>query len=355
MIEISLHTTISHIIFITLHYHYFCLLCKSNKKKRETFDNNDFFHYFCAMKQEQDIKLSVVIPVYNKQEYLETCMKSVFAQDLKGIEAIAVDDGSTDGSGAVLDHLAYSFPSLRVIHTTNGGVTAARRTGVEAARGRYVTFVDPDDKVVEHGLDKLYNAIVSTGADEVVGTYRTQHGVTVSTGITGEADTTWMMRQLLASKARFCVLWAVIFKKELLEGCLSAPRTIRSGEDILMQILCLVKRPKVVFIDDVVYEYTVGLPNDRRQNLDEQRAYDAHLRDGLAPVWDEMKDYFLLRQLKQYENFIAAGEFHVLNDYFRPLRRQLSSRIPLADRIALLLPPCLAYIPIKLRKFGHIS
>ena len=151
------------------------------------------------MKQEQDIKLSVVIPVYNKQEYLEVCMKSVFAQDLNGIEAIAVDDGSTDGSGDILDHLTSSYPSLRVIHTTNGGVTAARRIGVEAARGRYVTFVDPDDKVVEHGLDKLYNAIVSTDADEVIGTYRTQHGITVRTGITGEADTTWMIRQLLAS------------------------------------------------------------------------------------------------------------------------------------------------------------
>ena len=56
------------------------------------------------MKQEQDIKLSVVIPVYNKQEYLEVCMKSVFAQDLNGIEAIAVDDGSTGGSGDNHDH-----------------------------------------------------------------------------------------------------------------------------------------------------------------------------------------------------------------------------------------------------------
>ena len=307
------------------------------------------------MKQEQDIKLSVVIPVYNKQEYLEVCMKSVFAQDLNGIEAIAVDDGSTDGSGVILDHLTSSYPSLRVIHTTNGGVTAARRIGVEAARGRYVTFVDPDDKVVEHGLDKLYNAIVSTDADEVIGTYRTQHGITVSTGITGEADTTWMIRQLLASKARFCVLWAVIFKKELLDGCLTAPSTIRSGEDILMQILCLVKRPKVVFIDDIVYEYTAGLPNNRRQNLDEQRAYDIHLREGLAPVWNEMKDYYLLRQIKQYENFIAAGDFHVLDDYFRPLRLQLSSRIPLADRIAILLPPCLAYIPINLRNLVCFS
>lgn len=302
------------------------------------------------MKHSQDIGLSVVIPVYNKQEYLETCFKSIFAQTMHNLEAIAINDGSTDASGEICDRLATQYPRLRVIHTPNSGVTAARRRGVEAARGKYITFVDPDDQVAEHGLDHLFQAIEQIGADEVVGAYRTQHGIIVRPGITGEVDTSWMIRQLLSNKAQFCVLWAVIFRKEILQDCLTAPRIISSGEDILMQILCLVKRPKVIFIDQVVYQYTTGLPNDRKRNLEQQRAYDQHLRQGLQPVWDEMKDYYLLRQIKQYESFIAEGQYNVLNDYFRPLRSQLSSNIPLADRIAMLLPPRIAYIPIRLRK-----
>lgn len=302
------------------------------------------------MKQKTDIKVTVVVPVYNKCDYVESCLLSVLGQQFEGLEVVAVDDGSTDGSGDICDRLAQQHSALRVIHVENGGVTAARRIGVEKARGRYVTFVDSDDMVTEGGIKTLFNAIESSGADEVVASYKTHRGVTVTTGITGFVDTSWMLRELLGSKARFCVLWAVLFRRELLEGCLNAPRVIRSGEDILMQIMCLVKRPKVYFITDVVYEYKVDLPNDRRQNLEEQRAYDDCLRQALQPVWSEMSDHFVLRQLKQYENFIAAGKFDVLDKYFRPLRRQLTSNIPLADRIAILLPPWLAYFPIKLRK-----
>lgn len=302
------------------------------------------------MKQKTDIKVTVVVPVYNKCDYVESCLLSVLGQQFEGLEVIAVDDGSTDGSGDICDRLAQQHSALRVIHVENGGVTAARRIGVEKARGRYVTFVDSDDMVTEGGIKTLFDAIESSDADEVVASYKTHRGVTVTTGITGFVDTSWMLRELLGSKARFCVLWAVLFRRELLEGCLNAPRVIRSGEDILMQIMCLVKRPKVYFITDVVYEYKVDLPNDRRQNLEEQRAYDDCLRQALQPVWSEMSDHFVLRQLKQYENFIAAGKFDVLDKYFRPLRRQLTSNIPLADRIAILLPPWLAYFPIKLRK-----
>ena len=302
------------------------------------------------MKQKTDIKVTVVVPVYNKCDYVESCLLSVLGQQFEGLEVIAVDDGSTDGSGDICDRLAQQHSALRVIHVENGGVTAARRIGVAKARGRYVTFVDSDDMVTEGGIKTLFDAIESSGADEVVASYKTHRGVTVTTGITGFVDTSWMLRELLGSKARFCVLWAVLFRRELLEGCLNAPRVIRSGEDILMQIMCLVKRPKVYFITDVVYEYKVDLPNDRRQNLEEQRAYDDCLRQALQPVWSEMSDHFVLRQLKQYENFIAAGKFDVLDKYFRPLRRQLTNNIPLADRIAILLPPWLAYFPIKLRK-----
>lgn len=302
------------------------------------------------MKQKTDIKVTVVVPVYNKCDYVESCLLSVLGQQFEGLEVVAVDDGSTDGSGDICDRLAQQHSALRVIHVENGGVTAARRIGVEKARGRYVTFVDSDDMVTEGGIKTLFDAIESSDADEVVASYKTHRGVTVTTGITGFVDTSWMLRELLGSKARFCVLWAVLFRRELLEGCLNAPRVIRSGEDILMQIMCLVKRPKVYFITDVVYEYKVDLPNDRRQNLEEQRAYDDCLCQALQPVWSEMSDHFVLRQLKQYENFIAAGKFDVLDKYFRPLRRQLTSNIPLADRIAILLPPWLAYFPIKLRK-----
>lgn len=296
------------------------------------------------------MEVSVVIPVYNKEEYVEQCLRSVLAQQFDGFEVIAVDDGSTDGSGAVCDRLAAGDSRLRVVHTPNGGVTAARRRGVEEARGRYVTFADADDMMLPGGLRSLYDAIEREQADEVVATYRNQHGRHVDSGLRGVADPAMMIRQLLGNRARFCVLWAVIFRRGLLDGCLGAPRQIRSGEDILMQVMCLVKRPKVVCIPDCVYFYNEGLPNDRRLELGEQIVYDRVLREALAPCWNEHCDDFTLRQLKMYENFIDQKMFHVRKAYYHQLRPRLNASLPLADRLAFLLPPRLAYFPIHLKK-----
>ena len=294
--------------------------------------------------------LSVIVPIYNKAEYIEPCLESILEQDLESFEVIAVDDGSTDDSGKVCDEMARLYPNLKVMHVPNGGVTAARRIGVEHAKGEYVTFVDADDLMKPQALSVLLDAIRETGADEVVATYDTHYGEHITTKIVGTIDAEWMIRQLMASTAKFCVLWAVIFRRDKIIDCLYAPRVIRSGEDILMQILFLLKRPKVVFIPDSVYVYTVGLPNDRQMTLQEQVAYDDILRKAMSSRWDEFSECFTLRRIKMYENFIYNRSLHVLFPYYSDLRKSLTKGIPLADRIAVLLPPRIAYFPISFRK-----
>ena len=294
--------------------------------------------------------LSVIVPIYNKAEYIEPCLESILEQDLESFEVIAVDDGSTDDSGKVCDEMARLYPNLKVMHGLNGGVTAARRIGVEHAKGEYVTFVDADDLMKPQALSVLLDAIRETGADEVVATYDTHYGEHITTKIVGTIDAEWMIRQLMASTAKFCVLWAVIFRRDKILDCLYAPRVIRSGEDILMQILFLLKRPKVVFIPDSVYVYTVGLPNDRQMSLQEQVAYDDILRKAMSSRWDEFSECFTLRRIKMYENFIYNRMFHILFPYYSDLRKSLTKGIPLADRIAVLLPPRIAYFPISFRK-----
>ena len=92
------------------------------------------------------LKLSIVIPVYNVEKYLAKCLDSVIYPGLEGYEVIAVNDGSTDGSGAIAADYAERYPSLiRLIEQENGGLGAARNTGLEAARGEFVCFLDSDD------------------------------------------------------------------------------------------------------------------------------------------------------------------------------------------------------------------
>ena len=102
------------------------------------------------------MKVSVVIPVYNVKPYLERCVKSVLRQTHKDLEIILVDDGSTDGSGALCDTIAAEEPCVLAIHQQNQGAAIARNRGIHVATGEYIFFLDSDDEwLVEDGVEIL--------------------------------------------------------------------------------------------------------------------------------------------------------------------------------------------------------
>ncbi len=296
--------------------------------------------------------VSVIVPVYNKAEYVEDCLRSIATQDFDSFEVIAVDDGSTDGSAEICDRLAAEFPCLTAVHKANGGVTAARRMGYEMSEGSYITFADADDQMLPGALRRLCSEMEATGADEVVARFVNQHGELKGCAGDRYGEPSQMIKQLLSSRADFPVLWAVLFRRELLDGCLDTPRQIRSGEDILAQIECLLKNPKVWFSGETVYLYNEGLPNDRPLDIAEQKLYDTILYHIFSPCIGEYRPYIVLRQVKMYENFIHKRQFSVCRYHYSFLRHADKSRLSLADRIALLLPPRLAYYPVAWKK-GH--
>ena len=297
------------------------------------------------------MEISIVIPVYNKAEYIGGCLESLLRQDFVSFEVVAVDDGSTDLSGKLCDEKAVGDERLRVIHTENGGVTAARRKGVEAAKGRYIVFVDADDELLPGALRTLHEAITAHDADEVIATFCTQDGTrspVVHEGL--QPDTSAMIRTIITGKNRFPVLWAVIFRKEILDGCLDTPREIIEGEDLLMQVKVLMKQPRVWFVSDCVYRYSLGLPNSRRHTMERARLYDRLLRDTLAPKWEQMQSAYVLHQLKECERFIIEGQPEVKDSYYRRAIGKLPGDIPLYHRIVWLLPPAMAVHLIRIYK-----
>lgn len=98
-------------------------------------------------KQDSNPTLSVIVPVYNVERYLPTCIESILGQTFRDLELILVDDGSPDGSGEICDRYAAQDSRVRVIHKPNGGVGSARNAGLDVARGKYLTFVDGDDEL----------------------------------------------------------------------------------------------------------------------------------------------------------------------------------------------------------------
>lgn len=119
------------------------------------------------MKEQKNPAISVVVPVYNVEAYLRECVDSVLNQTMGDFEVILVDDGATDSSGSICDEYGRQDPRIQVIHQTNGGLSAARNTGLDAAKGDYVYFLDSDDYIVPHALEKLCHIAKKEGADVV--------------------------------------------------------------------------------------------------------------------------------------------------------------------------------------------
>lgn len=116
--------------------------------------------------------ISVIVPVYNVEKYLEQCIDSLLSQTYQNFEIILVDDGSTDSSGKICDIYEENNENIKVIHKKNEGLGFARNTGLLYATGEYVTFIDSDDYADKYLLEDLYNGILETDVDVCIGGFK---------------------------------------------------------------------------------------------------------------------------------------------------------------------------------------
>lgn len=112
-------------------------------------------------------KISVIIPIYKVEKYLNRCVDSVLNQTLTDLEVILVDDGSPDGCGKICDQYAEKDERIKVVHKENGGLSSARNAGLDIATGEYTFFLDSDDWLEKDGLERLYNKAIETNVDFV--------------------------------------------------------------------------------------------------------------------------------------------------------------------------------------------
>ena len=115
--------------------------------------------------------ISVIVPVYNVEQYLSRCVDSILAQSCQELEIILVDDGSRDRSGAICDEYARRDPRISVIHKENGGLSSARNAGIEAASGQWLQFVDSDDYIAGDMTGKLLKACLEDHTRIAMGGY----------------------------------------------------------------------------------------------------------------------------------------------------------------------------------------
>ena len=111
---------------------------------------------------EKNIILSIILPVYNVEKYIERCVESILTQNREDIEIIIVDDGATDGSPQICDKYAEKISNIKVIHKQNGGLSSARNAGMDVANGKYIYFLDSDDWITEDAIRIILSAGTSS-------------------------------------------------------------------------------------------------------------------------------------------------------------------------------------------------
>lgn len=117
------------------------------------------------MRSQMQPLISVIIPVYNGEQYLKNCIESIEAQSYEPLEVIVINDGSTDGTAEVCEKLAEAYENLSFVTTEDVGVSASRNRGISMAKGEFLTFIDADDRIHPQMLQRLYDAIEQTGSD----------------------------------------------------------------------------------------------------------------------------------------------------------------------------------------------
>lgn len=216
------------------------------------------------------MKYSILIPVYNVETYLPQCLDSVLAQTLRDFEVILVDDGSTDGSGAVCDRYQQSEPNrIRVIHKENQGLISARRVGIQAARGKYCVFVDSDDFVEPDLLQRIEAYLGGDPEIDVLlysfrydrdGNAAERYPAAFYDGRTWHEDKSELYRAL-AFTNKITTIWTKAIRRELL---LADPTdyTVYYGknmaEDLLQSLYPITAARKVRYTDAVLYHYRIN-------------------------------------------------------------------------------------------------
>lgn len=205
--------------------------------------------------------ISVIVPVYNGQEYLENCIKSIEAQTYGNLEVIIVNDGSTDQTGAVCGRLQKAYNNVRVLTLHDEGVSAARNTGIEAAAGELVTFVDADDRLRPEMLQVLYDCMGKTGSDAVgcrFFLWRNEEEWQQACGGTRQDSRTetytpdrYLREAILCGNSR---CWSKLYRKEILKKARFREK-LTIGEDMLFLVKLLPMIRKIAETDYLGYGY----------------------------------------------------------------------------------------------------
>ena len=202
--------------------------------------------------------ISVIVPVYNVEKYLDKCVDSILHQEYSDIEIILVDDGSLDNGGLLCDEYACRYQNITVVHKQNGGLSDARNMGIRAADGDWIAFVDSDDYVDQRYLQALYDAVTRDDSDLSVCDFvpiredRTiieRWGGLPNLTLSNKAD----MIRIIDSHWKIVPAWNKLYKAKLFDDLEFEKGKLHEDEFFIHRVL--VKCNRITIISDALYYY----------------------------------------------------------------------------------------------------
>lgn len=247
----------------------------------------------------ESVKVSIIVPVYNVPESaLRKCLESTINQTMKEVEVLVIDDGSTDHSGLICDEYATSDNRIRVIHKANGGLSAARNTGYEMARGEWITFLDGDDWIDPATCEKAYNLGIENDVDIVIfGTvqefehYTNPFKYHYENGRVFQSEECKQLQcEILNFTGNIATAWAKLIRKSVLDkNQIEHNARLRQGsEGIEFNVRLFEKIESAVFTDEIFYHYIFN-PN------------------SISAKHDEKNHYFVIRCFEEIKRVISVS------------------------------------------------
>lgn len=276
-----------------------------------------------------DPKVSFIIPIYNVEQYLEACIKSVVSQSMPDIEVLLVDDGSTDSSGNICDIFAGKDRRVRVVHKENGGVSTARNTGISMARGEWICFVDGDDTVGS----RYAEYIERLAEDNDVLVFLWENQKELKTVDEPEAynllpeeiqmfQCATLNKYLKQKNISYLQLgstsvWAKAYRKKFITvNSLRFPEGIVSGEDAFfnLNVFGMAEKVRAVYAPIYYYRHNQGSVTQR---------YNPKLKDNFSKVLKMIEQYIAEHEdaeLRKAQNLYSVSTFMfiALQDFCHP-------------------------------------
>ncbi|MBQ3788444.1 MAG: glycosyltransferase [Bacteroidales bacterium] len=279
------------------------------------------------------MKLSIIIPAYNAEAYLPQCLDSILAQEHQDCEVIVVDDGSTDGTAALLER----YPDVKVVHQKNRGMSTARNRGLDEARGEYILFVDSDDLLTDGALETLVAEL--SGEDIIAFNAKKLHDATgeltyhptIREPETTDGWTYFCRHRLEATDIHFVCIWQRAYRRQfLIDNNLRFADGILRAEDDLFTTQAMLAAKTLRTITPCLYIYRIRANSitttvDRRR-FDDSLRVQRRLADLFIPLQGVDKKVIYRVLASNYINLFSRKTKNLYGNIDREMKRWVDWR-----------------------------